>query len=59
MTRIWLMSAEERNIGFLKSVVLRIYSTLLRTEYLVSESFPEIKPVLPADITFIHEFPLL
>jgi len=49
-----VMSAEERNIGFLKSVVLRIYSTLLRTEYLVSESFPEIKPVLPADITFIH-----
>jgi aspartate--ammonia ligase len=49
-----VMSTEERNIDFLKSVVRRIYSTLLRTEYLVSESFPEIKPVLPADITFIH-----
>jgi aspartate--ammonia ligase len=49
-----VMSAEERNIDFLKSIVQRIYNTLLRTEYLVSESFPEIQPSLPADITFIH-----
>ena len=49
-----VMSAEERNINFLKSIVKRIYSTLLRTEYLVCESFPEIKPVLPPDIAFIH-----
>jgi aspartate--ammonia ligase len=49
-----VMSAEERNIDFLKSIVRRIYSTFLRTEYLVSESFPEIHPSLPSDITFIH-----
>jgi aspartate--ammonia ligase len=49
-----VMSAEERNIDFLKDIVNRIYSTLLRTEYLVSESFPQIKPCLPAEITFIH-----
>ena len=49
-----VMSAEERNIGFLKSIVKRIYSTLLRTEYLVCESFPGIKPVLPPEIVFIH-----
>jgi aspartate--ammonia ligase len=48
------MTKEERNIGFLKNIVQRIYSTLLRTEYLVSESFPEIKPCLPAEIFFIH-----
>jgi aspartate--ammonia ligase, AsnA-type len=49
-----VMSAEERTIDFLKSIVRRIYDTFLRTEYLVSESFPEIKPSLPANITFIH-----
>ncbi|NCB69002.1 MAG: aspartate--ammonia ligase [Bacteroidia bacterium] len=49
-----VMTAEERNVDFLKSIVRRIYATLLRTEYLVSESFADIKPVLPPDITFIH-----
>lgn len=49
-----VMTAEERTIDFLKDIVRRIYATLLRTEYLVSESFPEIKPCLPAEITFIH-----
>lgn len=49
-----VMSAEERNIDFLKKIVKRIYSTLLRTEYLISESFPDIKPCLPSDIKFIH-----
>lgn len=48
------MSANERNVEFLKSIVRKIYASFLRTEYLVSESFPQIKPCLPADITFIH-----
>ncbi len=49
-----VITAEERNIDFLKMIVRRIYATLLRTEYLVSETFPQITPVLPDDITFIH-----
>ncbi len=49
-----VMDAEERNIDFLKDIVRRIYATLLRTEYLVSETFPDIKPCLPSEITFIH-----
>ena len=49
-----VMSAEERNIEFLKSIVRSIYSSFLRTEYLVSETFPDIKPCLPAEITFVH-----
>lgn len=48
------MTAEERNIDFLKMIVKRIYATLLRTEYLVSESFPQIRPILPEEICFIH-----
>jgi aspartate--ammonia ligase len=49
-----IMTAEERNIDFLKIIVKRIYATLLRTEYLVSESFPQIRPILPDEIQFIH-----
>jgi len=49
-----VMTAEERNIDFLKSIVREIYKSLLRTEYLVCETFPEIKPCLPPEITFVH-----
>jgi aspartate--ammonia ligase len=49
-----VISSEERNLEFLKLIVRKIYATFLRTEYLVSESFPEIKPSLPEDIYFIH-----
>ncbi|MDD3079051.1 MAG: aspartate--ammonia ligase [Paludibacter sp.] len=49
-----VMSEEERSLVFLKQIVRKIYATFLRTEYLVSESFPQIKPVLPEEITFIH-----
>ena len=49
-----VIGEEQRNIEFLKDIVLRIYATLLRTEYLVSETFPEITPCLPPNITFIH-----
>ncbi|NDV45526.1 aspartate--ammonia ligase [Paludibacter sp. 221] len=54
-----VMSEDERNIDFLKSIVRRIYAAFLCTEYLISESFPEIKPCLPAEITFIHSEELL
>jgi len=49
-----VMTADERNIVFLKKIVSKIYDSFLRTEYLVSESFPQIKPCLPAEITFVH-----
>jgi aspartate--ammonia ligase len=53
------MSDDERNIGFLKEIVKRIYAAMVRTEYMVYEMFPEIKPVLPCDIFFIHSEDLL
>jgi aspartate--ammonia ligase len=46
--------AEERNIEFLKEVVSRIYSVMVRTEYVVYEMYPHIKPTLPKNIFFIH-----
>lgn len=54
-----VMSKEERNIDFLKNIVSRIYGAILRTEYLVCEMYPEIKPYLPQEITFIHTEELL
>ncbi|MBR5470165.1 MAG: aspartate--ammonia ligase [Paludibacteraceae bacterium] len=45
---------EERTLEFLKETVKKIYSVLLRCEYALSEIFPQIKPVLPQEIFFIH-----
>ncbi len=45
---------EDRNLGFLKSVVKKIYATLKATEFMVYESYPEIEPILPEDITFVQ-----
>ncbi len=49
-----VITNEERNLDFLKKVVRKIYSVLLRTEFFVYEHYPQIKPVLPEEITFIH-----
>jgi aspartate--ammonia ligase len=49
-----VMSAEERNVDFLKDIVNRIYSAMIRTEYMVYENYPEIKPILPEQLHFIH-----
>lgn len=54
-----VMSPSERNLSFLKSIVKRIYSAIVRTEYSVYEIFPAIKPILPKDIHFIHSEELL
>jgi aspartate--ammonia ligase len=54
-----VMSAGERNLCFLKEIVQRIYAALIRTEYMVYEMFPEIKPVLPRKIEFIYAEDLL
>ncbi|MDL2265632.1 aspartate--ammonia ligase [Parabacteroides sp. OttesenSCG-928-G21] len=54
-----VMVAEERNLAFLKEIVCRIYGAIIRTEYLVYEMFPQIKPELPKDIFFIHAEDLL
>jgi aspartate--ammonia ligase len=48
------VSAEQRNLDFLKDIVRRLFRVLKRTEFQVCEEFPEIKPILPNDITFIH-----
>src|SRR5574344_2127406 len=44
----------QRNLTFLKNIVRRIYSAILSTEYLACESYENIKPFLPQEITFVH-----
>lgn len=57
----WEMSINEsdRTLDFLKSIVRRIYSAILRTEFLACETYPQLKPFLPRDIFFIHSEELL
>jgi len=49
-----VMREDERNLGFLHSIVERIYSVIRRTERHVSEKYPQIKPFLPEKVTFVH-----
>ena len=50
---------EDRNLKFLKIIVRSIYAAIRRTEYLVCETYPQIKPFLPEEIHFIHSEELL
>lgn len=54
-----VMGESERNLDFLKEIVRRIYAAMVRTEYLVYEMFPQIRPSLPQKIHFIHSEDLL
>ena len=48
------ITAKQRTVDYLKQIVTRIYSAMRRTEYMVCEMYPQIKPFLPHDIHFIH-----
>ncbi len=54
-----VITREQRTVEFLKDIVGRIYCAIRRTEYLVCESYPQIKPFLPEKIHFIHSEQLL
>ena len=54
-----VITPEQRTVAFLKNIVTRIYSAMCRTEYMVCEMYPQIKPFLPQDIFFIHAEQLL
>ena len=49
-----VITKEQRTVDFLKQIVTRIYAAMRRTEYMVCEMYPQIKPFLPHDIHFIH-----
>lgn len=49
----------QRTLELLKSNVRNIYTALQNTEIRVTQMYPDIEPVLPSDITFIHSEQLL
>jgi aspartate--ammonia ligase len=49
----------ERNLAFLKAIVRKIYAVLKKTEKAVDKRYPNLKPILPANITFVHSEDLL
>jgi aspartate--ammonia ligase len=53
-----IISQNDRNLDFLKSIVKRIYSVVKRTEFIIYEHYPEIVPALPEDIKFIQSLDL-
>ena len=54
-----VMPEECRTVKYLKEIVERIYSAILRTEFHICETYPQIEPFLPEKITFIHDEELL
>lgn len=49
-----VINPENRTVDFLKEIVNRIYAAMIRTEYMVYETYAQIRPCLPEKIHFIH-----
>ena len=49
-----IISGQERNLDFLKKIVRKIYRVLKNTEMAVHEKYPQLTPILPDEITFVH-----
>ena len=49
-----VISAKERNLDFLKEIVRKIYEAMKKTEAAVDQKYPQIEPILPEEITFVH-----
>ena len=50
---------QERTIAFLKRIVRKIYSAILRTEFYICETYPQLQHFLPEEVHFIHSEELL
>ena len=54
-----VIGQSQRNVAFLKSMVRRIYEAIKVTENKLYVEFPQIEPMLPEEIFFIHSEELL
>lgn len=54
-----VMPENSRDTEYLKKIVRRIYNAILRTEFFVCETYPQLKAFLPEDVHFIHSEELL
>jgi len=52
------ISPGDRDLGFLRGIVRKIYSVIRRTELYVCRNYPVIRPILPPNIHFIHALEL-
>ncbi len=48
------ITPEERNLKLLWSIVEKIYEALKNTEKVIGEMYPQIQPLLPEEIHFVH-----
>jgi aspartate--ammonia ligase len=49
-----VITEEQRTLAFLQEIVGKIYRLIRKTESFVHTRYPEIRPILPNEITFIH-----
>jgi len=49
-----VISEDQRNLDYLKYIVKKIYAALVRTEFHICETYLDIQPELPDEITFVH-----
>lgn len=49
-----VISKEERDLQFLRTIVKKIYKAILKTERKAAKKFPSLKHKLPQKITFLH-----
>lgn len=49
-----VIEKNEKTLEFLKFIVRKIYESLKRTEFVIYEHYPDLEPILPEEITFIH-----
>ena len=54
-----VIAPEQRDLNFLKKTVRRIYEAINVTENKLYVEFPQIEPMLPEDIYFVHSEELL
>ncbi|HNS21129.1 MAG TPA: aspartate--ammonia ligase [Sedimentisphaerales bacterium] len=54
-----ILCEQERNLDFLRKIVRTIYSVLRETEKVVTGRYPQITPILPEEISFVHAEELL
>ncbi|MFX0090916.1 MAG: aspartate--ammonia ligase [Candidatus Hodarchaeota archaeon] len=49
-----IISKEEAKLEFLKKIVRKIYNVMRSTELFICTNYPQIEPILPEKITFVH-----
>jgi aspartate--ammonia ligase len=54
-----VIKPQEKNLDFLKSIVRKIYKAVCETENRICKLYPQLKPVLPKEIQFVHTEELL